>query len=156
MELVVYNPLDGDLLSGKYSPSNLPTEGRISGDSAEQGSQYRARYFRDEYFEVLALIETIAHKYGLTLVQMAFRWLWYHSMLNTAIRNGGNDGVIVGASGIGQLQANLSHAEEGTLPSEVLTTLDKAWKICKDDAPDYWQSRPLEYAYNVQKSLFGA
>ena len=37
------------------------------------------------------------------------------------------------------------------LPQGNLAVVDKAWKICKSDAPDYRQNRPLEYAYDSQR-----
>jgi aflatoxin B1 aldehyde reductase len=155
LDLVVYNPLAGGLFSGKYSMNDLPGAGRFSIESTQQGTQYRARYFREEYFDALALIEPVAQAHSLTMIEIAIRWLIHHSSLDTAARTGGNDGILIGISSLSQLESNLKNAEKPPLPAEVMAVLDKAWKICKSDAPDYWQSLPLEYAYDTQKALFG-
>ena len=119
--------------------ANIPTTGRFSAaDSSKQGTPYRGRYFRNEYFEALALIEPVAKQHGLTLIEIAMRWLVHHSALNTAARSetGGTDGVIIGVSSFGQLESNLRDLEKGPLPREILGVLDRAWKVCKADAPD--------------------
>ena len=54
--------------------------------------KYRNRYWREEYFEALELIEAVNLKYNLTMYEVALRWLQYHSQLNNRF----NDGIVVG------------------------------------------------------------
>ena len=43
------------------------------------------------------------------------------------MQNGGQDGVIIGVSNLGQLESNLKDLEKGPLPDDVI----KAWLITK-------------------------
>lgn len=129
IDIVVYNPIAAGLFSGKYKTKDIPAEGRFSNTIPSVGQRYRERYFKDETFEALALIEPVAEKHGLTLLETAFRWLMHHSALN--IKDGGNDGVIVGISSQAQLEQNLKDLEKGPLPDEVVKALDEAWMIIK-------------------------
>lgn len=154
IDIVVYNPLAGGLFSGKYKKMEVPTDGRFKSGS-QQGDQYRTRYFRDVYFEALQLIEPVAKRHNLTLIETALRWVVYHSALKMTKESGGNDGVIIGVSNLDQLKGNLADFEKGPLPQEVVEVLDAAWKLCKADTPDYWQNKQLVYSYDTEQALFG-
>jgi aflatoxin B1 aldehyde reductase len=149
LDIVVYNPLAGGLFSGKYKTSDIPTEGRFS-DSAKSGKMYRARYYNDSTFEALALIEPVVEKHGLTMVEVALRWVANHSKLNI---KDGNDGIIIGVSSVEQLKQNLKGCEGGPLPEEVVQALDKAWRIAEKDTPPYYHLE-LNYLYDTRKALF--
>ncbi|GIZ40925.1 hypothetical protein CKM354_000424500 [Cercospora kikuchii] len=152
LDLVVYNPLAGGLFSGKIKSTDVPAEGRFSNTASAVGANYRNRYFRDDTFEALALIEPVVEKNNLTLLETAFRWLVHHSKLN--IKDGGNDGIIIGVSSQQQLETNLNDIEKGPLPEEVLKVLDQAWLITKPTAVPYWHGK-LEYTYDTVDALFG-
>ena len=139
LDIVVYNPLAGGIFSGKYqSKDHVPEEGRYSAKSAQQGKMYRERYFRDATFEALKLIEPVAEKHNLTLLEIALRWCVNHSVLK--MKNGGRDGVIIGVSSFEQLVQNLANLEKGPLPEEVVKTLDQAWETTtKATCPSYWR-----------------
>ena len=159
MDLVTYNPLAGGLFSGKITSKDLiPKEGRYSDADKDEGKMYRERYFKDSNFEALKLIEPVAQKHNLTMLEIALRWIRHHSQLRMAGSPRpdpkANDGVIIGVSSFDQLKGNLDHLEKGPLPEEVVQTLDKAWLITKGTAPNYWHL-DLEYTYNTVESLFG-
>jgi aflatoxin B1 aldehyde reductase len=101
-------------------------------------SRYRARYFQDATFEALALIEPVAKKHNLTLLEVALRWCVHHSKLQM-VDGTKRDGVIIGVSSLKQLEGNLTDLEKGPLPDEVVQTLDEAWNVCKASAPTYWR-----------------
>jgi len=153
LDVVVYNPLAGGLFSGKYKTSEIPVEGRFSSAVGTMGEMYRKRYFKDSTFKALQIIEPVVEKHGLTMVETALRWCVHHSALKMA-NKGGNDGVIIGASKIEQLDSNLRDLEKGPLPEEVVQALDEAWKVSKVDAPNYWHLE-LKYAYDTREALFG-
>lgn len=137
LDWVIYNPIGGGLLSGKIKSADVPQEGRFS-DTAASGAMYRKRYFKDATFEALRVIEdAIAKHEGLTMVETALRWCMHHSKLQTRAK-GGNDGIIIGASSVEQLESNLKDFEKGPLPEDVVDALDRAWMICKATAPNYW------------------
>ena len=150
MDVVIYNPLAGGLFSGKIKSADIPQEGRYS-DSAKSGAMYRKRYFKDSTFDALRLIEPVAQKHNLTLLETALRWCVHHSALK--MENGGRDGVIIGVSSIGQLESNLTDLEKGPLPDEVVRVLDEAWLITKPTTPNYWLL-DLKYTYDTQEALF--
>lgn len=149
LDVVIYNPLAGGLFSGKYKTSDIPEEGRFS-DKGGHGEMYRKRYYKDSTFEALKVIEPVVEKAGLTMVEVALRWVVNHSALNV---KDGNDGVIIGVSSIEQLDQNLKDCEKGPLPEEVLQALDQAWRISKPDTPNYWHL-DLKYTYDTRKALF--
>ncbi|KAK4066588.1 hypothetical protein Trihar35433_7015 [Trichoderma harzianum] len=151
LDIVVYNPLAGGLFSGKIKSQDLlPETGRYSGNTSI-AKIYRSRYFRDSTFESLKIVEEAAEKAGLTLIEIAMRWVVHHSGLKI---KDGNDGIIVGVSSIAQLENNLDNAEKGPLPEEVVKALDEAWAISKAESTNYWHG-DLEYTYDPIKVLFG-
>ena len=151
MDVVVYNPLAGGLFSGKIKSAEVPSEGRYSHTASAQGENYRKRYFKDATFDALRLIEPVAQKHNLTMLEIALRWCTHHSALK--IQNGGRDGVIIGVSSLGQLESNLKDLEKGPLPDDVVKALDEAWLITKPTTPNYWHL-DLKYTYDTQKALF--
>lgn len=151
LDVVIYNPLAGGLFSGKIKSADVPKEGRYSDTWERAGQMYRQRYFKDATFEALRLIEDVAQKHGLTMLEIALRWCTHHSALK--IQNGGRDGVIIGVSSFSQLESNLKDLEKGPLPDDVVKALDEAWLITKATTPQYWHM-DLKYTYNTQKALF--
>ncbi|MCJ1306825.1 hypothetical protein MMC25_000468, partial [Agyrium rufum] len=150
IDVVVYNPLAGGLFSGKIKTHDVPAEGRYS-DTAQSGKMYRARYFKDETFQALSLIEPVAEKHNLTLLEIAIRWCVHHSALK--MEDGGRDGVIIGVSSYEQLESNLKDFEKGPLPEDVVKALDEAWLVTKATTANYWHL-DLKYTYDTQEALF--
>ena len=152
IDIVIYNPVAGGLLSGKYRTKDIPQEGRFSNVASDVGIRYRERYFRDATFDALRLIEPVVAKYGLTLIETALRWVVHHSELKLAGK-GGNDGIIVGVSNFSQLEGNLKDLEKGPLPDEVVKALDEAWLVNKATIPPYWHL-DLKYTYDTTAAVF--
>lgn len=147
---MVYNPLAGGLFSGKIKSTEIPQEGRYS-DRHHVGALYRTRYFKDATFDALRLIEPVAQKHNLTMLEIALRWCTHHSALK--MQNGGRDGVIIGVSSLAQLESNLKDLEKGPLPDDVIKALDEAWLITKPTTTNYWHL-DLKYTYDTQRALF--
>jgi aflatoxin B1 aldehyde reductase len=99
---------------------------------------YRERYFKDATFEALRIVEPVAEKNGLTLLEIALRWCVHHSQLKTRAK-GGDDGIIIGVSSFSQLEGNLRDLEKGPLPDEVVKALDEAWAVSKATTQTYWR-----------------
>ncbi|KAH0843119.1 Aflatoxin B1 aldehyde reductase member 2 [Fonsecaea pedrosoi] len=135
IDIVIFNPLAGGLFSGKYKSKDAPTEGRFSIQSPIFGKLYRGRYFQDPIFNALAIIQPIAEKSGLTLLETALRWCVHHSALKLT---DGNDGIIIGVSSLKQLDSNLTDLEKGPLPEEVVKAIDEAWDSLKSRAANYF------------------
>ena len=150
IDVVIYNPLAGGLFSGKIKSAEVPQEGRYS-DTSKSGAMYRKRYFKDATFDALRVIEPVAQKHKLTMLEIALRWCTHHSALK--MQEGGRDGVIIGVSNFDQLKSNLANLEKGPLPDDVIKVLDEAWMITKPTTPNYWHL-DLQYTYDTQDALF--
>lgn len=152
IDVVVYNPLAGGLFSGKIKSKDIiPDEGRFSTNHAS-GKRYRDRYFKEETFKALQIIETAAAKHNLTLPEVALRWTAHHSLLKFQPGEG-NDGVLIGVSNFDQLKSNIADLEKGPLPQDVVDALDEAWLVSKPTTANYWHL-DLKYTYNTQAALF--
>ena len=132
MRFYAYNPLAGGLLSGRYSSiEEDPTDGRF----ALRAKSYRARYWKECYFEAVGLVSAACAEAGIPVAEAAYRWLARHSTLDASR----GDGVIVGASRLGQLEQNLASLEKGTLSADVLKAFERAWSFVADEAPEYYR-----------------
>ncbi|KAL1858805.1 hypothetical protein VTK73DRAFT_7793 [Phialemonium thermophilum] len=153
LDIVVYNPIAGGLFSGKIKSRDMvPAEGRFS-DRSSTGRMYRGRYFRDSVFRALQIVEKAAERHGLSVIEVALRWIVHHSALQ-GVRQGNADGVIIGVSSAQQLEENLNHLEKGPLPEDVVQSLDEAWLVAKAEAPNYFHGE-IKYDYNPREVLFG-
>ncbi len=124
---VIFNPLAGGLLTGKYSASRSATAGgRFS--SEERGEMYRDRYWKDTLFEAISRLTEIAKESQLTLVGLALRWL---------LSRPATGSVLVGASSAAQLKSNLAAIDGPCLADEVIAQCDEVWQTLRGDAPAY-------------------
>jgi aryl-alcohol dehydrogenase-like predicted oxidoreductase len=127
LSTIAYNPLAGGLLTGKHAPGRAPAAGGRFGASA-LGPQYRDRYWNDPMFAAVATLSRIAGTAGLTLVELAYRWLRAQPM---------TDAVLIGASSLAQLEANLAAADGPDLPPDVAAACDEVWLGLDGPAPAY-------------------
>jgi len=140
--LVVYNPLAGGLLTGKYSSMSdeaLTKSGRYS--SAYAGSvetpspEYRIRYFHEEIFQALELIRKSCEQAKISMTDASLRWLMHHSYLNGNY----NDGIIIGASKTEHIVLNLKASAAPPLPTELVKSINNAWEIARKSCPGYFR-----------------
>lgn len=130
MRFYAYNPLAGGLLTGRYAAfGDAPDDGRFT-----HRPGYRNRYWKKSCFDAVALLKDAAAARGLGLVEAVYRWLAHHSMLSAAR----GDAIIVGASKATHLAENLAAATAGPLPEGLPEAFDKAWALCRADAPEYF------------------
>lgn len=120
---VVYNPLAGGLLTGKYRSDREPQPG-----SRFAQALYHQRYWNRTQLEAVEALHKIAHDAGMTLMELSLRWLWSRP---------GVDGVIVGASSLSQLEENLSALHGPALGLEIEERLDEVWNGLHGVAPPY-------------------
>lgn len=127
-----YNPLAGGLLAGKYADfESEPSPGRFT-----HRPNYRKRYWKKEFFEALQVLYEACENSGIGMVEAAFRWLTEHSALEASA----GDGILIGASSLGQLQQNLNLLNAGPLPVAVLESFESAWEYAKAEAPPYFRT----------------
>ncbi|KAK5635622.1 hypothetical protein RRF57_011334 [Xylaria bambusicola] len=118
----VYSPLASGFLTGRYERGQLI------------GNMHLNYLWNEGYYDAMDVIKPVAQKHGLTVAEMALRWLVHHSALKSEL----SDAIILGAGSLGNLENNLNDLEKGPLPEEAVKTLDDAWLICKPRAPKYW------------------
>ncbi len=112
--VLVYNPLAGGFLSGKYHPGEAPRQGTrfTLGSAAER---YQARYWDDAQFQA---VETLKAAIGdADPVTIAVSWV---------LRQQGITSAIIGASRAEQLESNLA-APDFPWTDELETACDALW-----------------------------
>ena len=114
--VIVYNPLAGGFLSGKYSPGQEVEAGtRFSlGTAAER---YQARYWQDSQFQAVEALKTVVENKELDMVSVAVAWVLAQPGITSAI---------IGASRPDQLDANLA-AFEIEFDKELTAACEAAW-----------------------------
>ena len=95
--IVVWSPLAGGFLSGKYKPG----ERTHGGTRSEEGWAYPQRYFADNADETLQTLFDVSEALGQSPAQVALRWVLEQPVITS---------VIVGARHTGHLRDNLGAA----------------------------------------------
>ncbi len=120
---IVYNPLAGGLLTGKHRAGSTPAEG-----SRFTQEMYRQRYWDEAHFRAVERLGAISRDAGLSLVELAFRWLLSRPLV---------DAVLLGASRTGQLESNLAACEGPPLDDELSKSCDEVGAELRGPAPAY-------------------
>lgn len=120
---LVYNPLAGGLLTGKHRMSDTPAEG-----TRFEKPAYRDRYWVPELFGAVEELSTAADKAGLSMIELSMRWVLAQPLVTC---------VLLGASSIDHLAANLAAASGPALDAEILAVCDTVWEGIGGRAPDY-------------------
>ena len=97
---IVYNPIAGGVLSGKYKPGQSAAESTRFSDKMG-GQVYRDRYWDDVMFEQVEALAKAADARGIPLPAIAVAW---------TLRQPGITSAIVGASRPDQLDATIAGA----------------------------------------------
>ena len=114
--VLVYNPLAGGFLSGKYKPGQDPEEGtRFTLGTA--ANRYQGRYWHDSQFAVVETLKTIVCDKGLNMVSVSVAWVLAQPGITSAI---------IGASKPEQLDANIE-ALNVEFDDELRDACDAAW-----------------------------
>lgn len=130
MRFYAYNPLAGGLLSGKHTNFENPAPGRFT-----LRQSYKKRYWNKKFFKAVTALTNTCRELEIEPAEAAFRWLVHHSGLDPAQE----DGIILGASKLQQLDQNLAAAEKGKLPDAIVNSFDAAWEEASACCPEYFQ-----------------
>ncbi len=120
LDVLVYNPLAGGLLTGKHRPG-APT----SGTRFDGNEMYQRRYWHDAMFRAVTDLGDVARDAGITPVQLALRWLKAQGV-----------GVLLGATRADQLRDNLA-ALEGSIDAATRTACDEIYARLHGPIPKY-------------------
>ncbi len=114
--MLVYNPLAGGLLSGKYRSRHEPEEGtRFTLGTA--GRMYRRRYWQDAQLEAVEALGDRFETEGLDLGTASIAW---------TLAKPGITSAIIGASRPDQLEASIAAADL-TLEEKLIEVFDEIW-----------------------------
>ncbi|KAM7212684.1 aflatoxin B1 aldehyde reductase member 2 [Rhypophila decipiens] len=158
LDILVYSPLAAGFLTGTYHANLLdesaekPSEGRFSDKFL--GGMVRPLYFKEANFRAVEELKRTTDKLGISPLEVALRWLRWHSKLNMDREKGGNDGIVIGVSKLEHLDQNLDAIEKGPLEVEVLDAVQRMYRIAKPIEPGY-SLFDLEYQYDTVSELFG-
>ncbi len=108
--VVVWSPLGGGFLTGKYTPGQRT----VPGTRSEEGWAYPDRYFAANADEILDVLLEIAKELGRSPAQVATRWVLEQPAITSAI---------VGARTLVQARDNFG-AAGWTLPADALGRLN--------------------------------
>ncbi len=98
---VVWSPLAGGVLTGKYRPGEPPPEGSRGGREGDR--RFLERGLRDEVLEAVQRLRTeVAEPLGLTVAQLSLAWLLHRE---------GVASTIVGATDPAQVEENVGAAD---------------------------------------------
>ena len=109
--VVVWSPLAGGFLTGKYQPG----QDKVEGIRSEEGWAFPERYFAPNADETLTVLLDVAKELGRTPAQVATRWVLEQPAITSAI---------IGARTLAQADDNL-RAGGWQLPQEALTKLNQ-------------------------------
>ena len=130
-----FNPLAGGFFTGRYTGKEDKVEAGSRFDPERiQGKMIRKRYWNDANFKALSDVKEVADKEGLTLTEVALRWVSHHSHMKREY----GDSVIIGASSLKHIKENLIDLEKGPLPETILKALDRAWDDVVHTACPYY------------------
>jgi aryl-alcohol dehydrogenase-like predicted oxidoreductase len=116
--LMVWSPLAGGFLSGKYTRENQQAEGRRGGNGFDFPPVNK-----DLAFDIIDKLKPLADAKGSTVAALALAWLLHQPVVSS---------VIIGAKKMEQLDDNLTAVDVQLTPEE-LQQLDEVSKL----APEY-------------------
>jgi aryl-alcohol dehydrogenase-like predicted oxidoreductase len=103
--VMVYNPLAGGFLTGKYrKDAPIPPGTRLA-----IRDFYRARYWSNRNFAALERLQALSDSSGKSLVQLSLAWVLGNPTITC---------IIVGASSVGQLRESLTAVDTGLTDGE--------------------------------------
>ena len=112
--VVAFNPIAGGMLSGKYQSGS-----DVEGSRFALQTGYRLRYYSDVNRRAVGALEEIAAKLGVSVIELAYRWLLSHKRLHAAL---------MGFSSAEQLRSNLDAVAEPKALEFPTEEIDRIWK----------------------------
>ena len=113
--LVPYFPLAAGMLTGRYLPGKMDTQGRLS---AQSGEGLGERFITERSLNIVVKLDAIARSKGCSMAQLAIAWLLAKAEVCS---------VIAGVTRLGQLEDNAGAASV-SLTGEDLEELDNLTK----------------------------
>lgn len=121
VHFVASSPLAAGVLTGNLTAGTV--DGTRFAKGSKVGEGLRGVFDRPETHEAIAGLARVLKPLGISSIEAALRWLFYHSLL------GEGDGVILGASRTEQVVQNVGAIKKGPLPDEVVRSIEAIWDL---------------------------
>lgn len=128
-----FNPLAGGAFAPSFGDEQSVEAGSRFDDSHRQGQSYRQRYWSDAYLAAMRTLREKCRQAEVSPIDAALRWLVHHS----ALEGDHGDGIILGASSVRHLQANLESVHSGLLPEALVGAMDEAGEATRASWPGF-------------------
>ncbi|TVY39236.1 Oxidoreductase [Lachnellula occidentalis] len=124
IKFYAFSPLAGGVLAKKIDDVLNPAPGtrfdamKVFGDM----------YLKKPTFDALAVLKSRCDEEGIAVMEGTMRWLLHHSPL------GEEDGVILGASNTGQINASLTACGKGPLDEGLVKVFEDLWVAIRNES----------------------
>ena len=112
--MTTYQPIAAGLLTGKHKPGTPDENTRFASNKSHHN-----RYWSQENFGAVEALAGIAAQHGHSLLELAMKW---------CVGAPGVTSVIVGASKLEQLRANIDATQGAPLDKEAFAACDEVWR----------------------------
>ncbi|KAI1335949.1 putative oxidoreductase [Xylariaceae sp. FL0016] len=123
MTFVCFGSVASGFLTGKFV--NNEHSGTRLGDDNPLGKHFQRIYGTPDLLDAMRKFDREVRAHGITPVEVAVRWIFYHSQLCDS------DAVLLGASKIRQLIENMAYKQRGRLPEAILPLVEELWSNVK-------------------------
>jgi aryl-alcohol dehydrogenase (NADP+) len=134
VSLCTYNPLAGEMLTGKHEFGKPPAEGRFT--MGDIGKRYMERYWSEMNFIAVDRFQKLADERGFTLPQFSIAWI----LNNTTVTS-----VLSGLTTLDQLKENVV-ALDIRLTDEEIKACDEVWAMFRP--PRYFYARDMRIRFD--------
>jgi aflatoxin B1 aldehyde reductase len=127
-----YSPIAGGFLT--KTPADLDAgAGRFN--AAAIGGLYSALYDSPAMRDALGTWNEIAAAEGVGNAELAYRWVAWHSGITESWVGGEDNGIIFGASRVGQIGETVGWIRKGKLSGEAVERAQGVWESVRESAP---------------------
>jgi aflatoxin B1 aldehyde reductase len=133
-----YSPIAGGFLT-KTAADLDAGAGRFNPQAI--GGLYTKLYDKPSLRAALIKWNEIADKEGVSKAELAYRWVAHHSVIaEDGWVKGEQNGVIIGASKLEQVEQTAEGIKKGKLSQEAVKGIEEIWQSVKADAPvdNFW------------------
>jgi aryl-alcohol dehydrogenase-like predicted oxidoreductase len=132
--ICVYNPLAGEMLTGRHEFGKPPAEGRFT--MGDIGKRYQERYWSEMNFKAVDRFQKLAREHGCTLPQFSIAWILNNATVTS---------VLSGLITTEQLKENVA-AVEIKLTDEEIKVCDEVWEMFRP--PRYFYARDMRIRFD--------
>jgi aryl-alcohol dehydrogenase-like predicted oxidoreductase len=136
--VTTYNPLAGEMLTGKHQFGKKPTEGRFTHERL--GAAYLKRYWSELNFKAVERLTELAKDHGCTMAQFALAWILSNETITS---------ILSGITLVEQVTEN-SKATEIKLSQEDLEVCNEVWQMFRPERAAY-----ITTIQELRRKIFG-